>query len=138
MARKKSTRRGAKAAGARAQGSSQDTPKSQAIPPALTLVRVEPAAGNALHLVFKDEDTERLWRLEPASVQELLALLMGGAMRGTGRVLANEGDASLEPPEKRGGSAMLCVSLNHVEVCVPMEKPALSALGREIEHALKG
>lgn len=108
------------------------------MPSALTLMRVEPAAKNALHLVFQDEDTERLWRLEPASVQELLALLMGGAMRGTGRVLANAGDATLEPAEKRGGNAMLCVSLNHIEVCVPMHKPALSALGREIEHALKG
>jgi hypothetical protein len=103
----------------------------------MTLKRVDPATDNALHLVFTDAETERLWRLEHASVHELFALMLGGSMSGRRRVLTRDGEASVEPPEKRGGSPALCVMLGQVEVCIPMEKQALRALGREIERALQ-
>jgi hypothetical protein len=140
LARKKSTRRVVKASGLRPLSSpSNGQPSSgskAARPSALTLMRVDPTAGNALHFVFRDAETERLWRLDPASVHELFALILGGSMRGGRRVLAHDGEAQVEPAEKCGGAPALCMTLGHVEVCIPMEKQALRALSREIERAL--
>jgi hypothetical protein len=139
LARKKSTRRAAKPGGPRPSNSSSKGVSGSVAtpPPALVLTRVDSTAGNALHLVFRDAGTERLWRLEPASVHELFALILGGSMRGSRRVLARNGEVSVEPAEKRGGAPALCMMLAQVEVCIPMGKQALRALGREIERALE-
>ena len=123
MARKKSSKRAAKPA--RSGG------------PSLKLVRVDPSAGRALHLVFEDGEAERLWRLEPVSAREFLALLLRGEMRKGGRVVLKGAEATVEPGERNSSAPMLCLSLGHVEVCIAVERGALGALGREIERALQ-
>jgi hypothetical protein len=90
-----------------------------------------------MHLVFEDGDAERSWRLEPVSAREFLALLLKGAMRKGRRVVLKGAEMAVEPGERRGGTPMLCVTLDHVEVCVPMDRKALDALGKEIARALQ-
>lgn len=90
-----------------------------------------------MHLVFEDVDAERSWRLDSASVREFLALLLRGKMRKGGRVILNGAETTVEPGERTNGAPMLCVTLDHVEMCVSMDRKALGALGREIERALE-
>jgi hypothetical protein len=90
-----------------------------------------------MHLVFEDIDAERSWRLDPASVREFLALLLKGEMRKGGRVLLKGAEMAVEPGERANGAPILCVTLDHVEVCVSLDRKALGALGRAIERALK-
>jgi hypothetical protein len=90
-----------------------------------------------MHLVFEDVDAERSWRLDPASVREFLALLLKGEMRKGGRVILKGAEATVEPGERTNSAPMLCVTLDHVEVCVSMDRKALGALGREIERVLE-
>jgi hypothetical protein len=88
-----------------------------------------------MHLVFDDAGAERSWRLEPVSSREFLALLLKGEMRKGRRVVLKGAEAAVEPGEGRNGAPMLCVTLDHVEVCVPMDRKALDALGKEIARA---
>ena len=90
-----------------------------------------------MHLVFEDEGAERSWRLEPVSAREFLALLLKGEMRKGRRVVLKGAEATVEPGERKNSAPMLCVTLDHVEVCVSMDRKALDALGREIERVLE-
>ena len=103
----------------------------------LKLVRIDASTGRAMHLVFKDGDAERSWRLEAVSAREFIALLLKGDMRNGRRVLVKGADAAVEPGENGSAAPMLCVTLDHVEVCMPMDRNALSALGKEIKRALQ-
>ena len=90
-----------------------------------------------MHLVFDNAGAEHRWKLEPVSVREFLALLLRGEMRKGPRVVLKASEASIEPPEKRGGAPVVCVSLGHVELCFAMDKVELGALGKDIAQALK-
>ena len=89
-----------------------------------------------MHLVFDHDGAERSWRLEAVSAREFLALLLRGEMRKGKRVLVKTAEAAIEPADRLDGAPMLCLTLGHVEVCVALEKDALTALGRDIGRAL--
>jgi hypothetical protein len=90
-----------------------------------------------MNLVFEDEGAERSWRLDAVSSREFLALLLRGEMGKGRRVVLKGAEAAIEPGARHDGQPVLCVMLDHVEVCVQMDRQALDALGREIERALR-
>ena len=90
-----------------------------------------------MNLVFGDEGAERSWRLDAVSSREFLALLLRCEMGKGRRVVLKGAETAIEPGARRSDEPMLCVMLDHVEVCVQMNKQALNALGREIERAQK-
>ncbi len=66
---------------------------------------------------------------------EIMALLMHGRFR-KGRRVVVDGEVALEPPEGPETLPHLCFSSGPLESCVPIDRPALSELRRDIDRFL--
>ena len=116
---------------ARSRQASKRGPK-----PSLKLLRTEPAGRNGILLVYKDEDgKEHTWLLEQTSSMEFMALLMQGRFK-QGRRVVVEADVALEPPDEMESRAHLCFTAGPLESCVPIDRPSLSELRRNIDRFL--
>jgi hypothetical protein len=103
--------------------------------PTLTLVRTEPAGPNGIMLVYESQGQEHTWLLEQASSMEFMALLMKGRFK-KGRRVVVEGEVALEPPDAVGARPHLCFSSGPLESCVPIDRPSLDELRRNIDRFL--
>lgn len=103
--------------------------------PTLTLVRTEPAGPNGILLVYESDGQEHTWLLEQASSMEFMALLMQGRFR-KGRRVVVEGEVALEPPDDTEGRPHLCFASGPLESCVPIDRPSLDVLRRDIDRFL--
>jgi hypothetical protein len=105
--------------------------------PTLRLLRTEPVGRDGIMIVYEDlAGGEQSWLMKNTTVQEFLALLLHGNMRGSRRIVA-EAEVAVEPPETRGGNPMLCFASGPLVTCVPMDVVALRGLRNEIDRALK-
>lgn len=100
----------------------------------LRLSRTEELGKEGILLVFDASNGgEESWLLEQTTVVEMLALLLGGRIGGSQRVVL-KARATLEPPEKPGGDPHLCFSSGGLEGCVTTDESALRALRRDIDR----
>lgn len=104
---------------------------------ALTLVRVESAGRNSLSLVFTGDGEERSWKLEQTTVTEFLALLLRGRMRQGRRVMLQDVEFTLEPPETGETDLSVCLAMGPLELCAPMDRAGAKALKADIERSLR-
>ncbi len=111
-------------------GGGRRTPK-----PTLTLVRTEPAGPNGILLVYESHGEEHTWLLEQASSMEFMALLMKGRFK-KGRRVVVEGEVALEPPDGAEARPLLCFTSGPLESCVPIDRPSLAELRRDIDRFL--
>jgi hypothetical protein len=80
---------------------------------------------------------EQSWLLEHTSLLEFFALLLRGRMRKGRRVVLEEVDVSIEPPEKAGAQPMLCLASGPLETCAMLDRKTLASLRDEIDLILK-
>ena len=103
--------------------------------PTLTLVRTEPAGPNGIMLVYESNGQEHTWLLEQTSSMEFMALLMTGRFN-KGRRVVVEGEVALEPPDAAEARPHLCFTSGPLESCVPIDRPSLDELRRDIDRFL--
>ena len=66
---------------------------------------------------------------------EFMALLMKGRFK-TGRRVVVEGEVALEPPDGAEVRPHLCFTSGPLESCVPIDRPSLDELRRDIDRFL--
>lgn len=104
----------------------------------LRLERIEPAGSSGMMLVYHDPDgREQTWIMEQATVTEFLALMLHGKMRKGRRVVIDDVDVTIEPPEKPGGLPILCLATGPLESCATLDRPTLKALRADIDALLR-
>lgn len=103
----------------------------------LKLLRIEPADGSGLDLVFQSDGEEQAWRLENTSITEFLALLLRGRMHRGRRIFLTDAELALEPPEDRSEDSTLCLTVGEVQLCAPVDRAGARALKAEIDRSLK-
>lgn len=103
--------------------------------PKLRLVRTEPAERNGILLVYESHGEEHTWLLEQTSSMEFMALLMQGRFQ-EGRRIVVEGEVALEPPGGEEARPHLCFMAGPLESCVPVDRPTLDGLRRDIDRFL--
>ncbi len=103
--------------------------------PTLRLVRTEPAEPGGILLVYESHGKEHTWLLEHTSSMEFMALLMKGQFK-QGRRVVVEAEVALEPPGEEEERPHLCFMAGAVESCVPVDRPTLNGLRRDIDRFL--
>ena len=100
----------------------------------LRLSRTEDSGKEGILLVFDaSKGGEESWLLEQSSVVEILALLLGGRIGGSQRVML-DARATLEPPNQPGGKPLLCFSAGALEGCIATDEDVLKTLRRDIDR----
>lgn len=123
----------ARTAGSKRSGRSRKGPAAS-----LRLTGAEPSGRNGIKLVYADEaGGEQSWLLEHTSMLEFFALVLRGRMRKGRRLVLQDFDVTVEPPEKAGSSPLLCLASGPLETCAPLDRKTLIALRKEIDQILK-
>jgi hypothetical protein len=113
--------------------------RSRKKPPAsLRLTGMQASGRDGVRLVYAEESgEEKSWLLDQTSVLELFALLLRGRMRKGRRLVLDDVEVTLEPPEKARAGPLLCFVSDPLEICATLDRKTLTALRGEIDQVLK-